>query len=1123
MMKLLLIAFSCFLLVTFSLSQKLETSLQNGHVKDITCADIHPNGKWALSGAKDNSLLLWNLENGKIIRHFTHHTYAVWSVDIHPNKDLFITSSADNSVCVVDLKTREVHHRWNFKDDVREAYFSPKGNYVLVFTTRDKWYVYSLKDGSRVNEFSKNYGVSNQAYTLLDDKQYALNTSGYKGAEVLTLKGDTIISLPFDKTYGMEFSPDGSMVSLSSSKLFAEVFDLESGKVLARLEDKDSDERCDGCNTKQVWSNNSKYILTMNNKNGAILWDAKSGKKLKKIMPSNSRPTSMEFSFDDQYVLINTDETLYAFSVKTGKKTLELKNKHLDYYELNPSPTSHSVIVPGEYHALNVWDYSTGRKTKVLKGYLNEPDNDGLAHMRDNWAQAGALKQIGLKRGFDLHPNKEIMACGGVDSLVHVIDIRSGRVLKTLKGHSKIVISAVFSPNGKQLATAGGDREIYLWNTSTWTIEDTLNGHFNIIFDLAYNTKGDKLISGSWDGSYVIWDFAKEQFNRVALETNSAYNVDFGNDDLYYLMGDNYKNLSFVEADGRETFRSVVGHTDVISDVLISPNRKQFLTASWDGSIKVWDYLSGMITHKASYSSTPLYSAAWYNDSVIAFAGADNVIRVWNIQSGAIQEIKDAHTSAITKLMFTMDKSKLISMSIDGMYKLWDFPSMKLNYSRIQISHDQWLSTHSSGRFDGSAAALKNVNYVSEMEVLPIGSLFDKYFTPNLIERVMKGENFDLGQNIQTLMEESPDVAFVMNELDSRSNLRADSDTIVAKEKEVELKVRINSNKKVINELRVYNNKKLVEIISLNEVIQFRGDKDIKSLKLKLNDGVNNVKVLAINEAGVESSPAELSIKFSDKAAQTDLFILSVGINDYKNSQYNLKYAVPDAKAFAKAIKRGGDTLFSSVKHIEVLNKDASKDGIQAAFDQIQQEIGPEDVFVFYYAGHGVMSSGENPEFYLVCHDVTNLYGDDEMLKSKAYSAKQMLDNSVEILASKQLFVLDACHSGGALNSLAQRGGGREKALAQLARSSGTYFLTASQDAQFANEAGDLKHGLFTYALLEILSGKGDNGDKKITVTEIKSHAEDRVPELSQEFHGSTQYPTSYSFGQDFPLVIVKD
>jgi len=35
----------------------------------------------------------------------------------------------------------------------------------------------------------------------------------------------------------------------------------------------------------------------------------------------------------------------------------------------------------------------------------------------------------------------------------------------------------------------------------------------------------------------------------------------------------------------------------------------------------------------------------------------------------------------------------------------------------------------------------------------------------------------------------------------------------------------------------------------------------------------------------------------------------------------------------------------------------------------------------------------------------------------------------------KQLFILDACQSGGAVKSFAQRGAVREKALAQLARS----------------------------------------------------------------------------------------
>lgn len=68
-----------------------------------------------------------------------------------------------------------------------------------------------------------------------------------------------------------------------------------------------------------------------------------------------------------------------------------------------------------------------------------------------------------------------------------------------------------------------------------------------------------------------------------------------------------------------------------------------------------------------------------------------------------------------------------------------------------------------------------------------------------------------------------------------------------------------------------------------------------------------------------------------------------------------------------------------------------------------------------------------------------------------------------------------------------------------------------------------MEHGLFTYAILEALEGKADGGvkDDKITANEIKTYVEDRVPELSEQYHGSPQYPTGYSFGQDFPLVII--
>jgi uncharacterized caspase-like protein len=106
---------------------------------------------------------------------------------------------------------------------------------------------------------------------------------------------------------------------------------------------------------------------------------------------------------------------------------------------------------------------------------------------------------------------------------------------------------------------------------------------------------------------------------------------------------------------------------------------------------------------------------------------------------------------------------------------------------------------------------------------------------------------------------------------------------------------------------------------------------------------------------------------------------------------------------------------------------------------------------------------------------------------------------------------------------MAARGAVEEKAINQLARSTGTFWLTASGSEQFAGEFAQLKHGLFTYCLLEGLSGKADGqNDKKITVQELSAYLNDQVPILSKQYKGSEQYPNTYVYGQDFPIIIVK-
>ncbi|MEO9533201.1 MAG: caspase family protein [Crocinitomicaceae bacterium] len=1129
MKRFVIFLFAFVLNFGFAQEKSLETVLQKGHSKYVTCSDFHPSGKYAITGSYDNSIILWNLQSGKQIRIYNKHTAPVWSAVFSDDGSQILSTSADQSILLYNTLTGEIVHSWESpRDEVRQAYFSYSGNEIILSTNRDGLIIYDRNSGELIGEYYKNYAAAYQKGVISPDGLTVLNTSSYKGAEVFDLKtNDTLLSIPFDKVYGMEYSPDGSKIALSSSKQFAKIYDATTGKEIADLTDPDSDEKCDGCHTKQIWSHNSKYLVTMSNKIDAILWDAQSGKKIASLYSEKYRPHVMRFTPDDSHLVINVHNTIVVVNLKTKKVTFEYKHDNLDYFDIQISANSELLTLPGDNNTAVVYNLKTGRKQITLAGYLNHDRDDGLRYSYENWTDTGILKYVSMRRAFALDQTQEHVVIGSVDSIAQMINIKTGKVVQEFKGHSKVVLAFDFSPDGKTLATSGGDRDIIIWDISTGKAIEKLEGHRNLVFDLAYNSDGTKLVSASWDGTIGTWDLVKGGYYLKDLGGNAPYKVDFTPNDLYIVNGDLHNRLEFWESDAVESFRNLIGNTNIVGDFDFNEDGSMIVSACWDGKVKVWDVNSGMQVARLNEHKGSVYAVSWSKESnLIASAGADNKVVLWNPVNNTIVAELIGHTDAVTDLEFTDEGRKLISLSAEGQLKVWDVNNKSEDYSRIQISRNQWISTTPAGYFDGSSKALGIVNYVSGMDVVPVGSLFDKYFSPGLINRMNNGESFNDRGEINSYIESSPTLAFHLSETSKRS-IPVDADsTYKWKRDRLPLSLEIDSQDEALEEVRIYNNGKLVVSEMFNEKLVFRGGaKNMKSYEIPLSDGDNLISGSVINKNRTESSPTKILVKFDGEAAKTDLYILSVGINEYKNPQYNLDYAVNDAGAFSKALVKGADSLFNEVFEYKINNSKATKLEIEKVLEELKEKIGPEDVFVFYYAGHGVMSLADDvgkQDFYIVTHDIVNLYGDQTMLDEKAVSARELMQYSVAISAEKQLFVLDACHSGGALESFATRGDGREKALAQLARSTGTFFLTASQDAQYANEVGDLKHGLFTYALLEVVEGSSDNGDHKVTVNEIKTYVEDRVPELSQEYRGSPQYPTSYSFGQDFPLVILK-
>ena len=285
--------------------------------------------------------------------------------------------------------------------------------------------------------------------------------------------------------------------------------------------------------------------------------------------------------------------------------------------------------------------------------------------------------------------------------------------------------------------------------------------------------------------------------------------------------------------------------------------------------------------------------------------------------------------------------------------------------------------------------------------------------------------------------------------------------------------------------------------------------------------GANEIRITAFNTRRTESNPAVIQITCPERQATSTLYGIAIAVGAYENPKYQLNWTIADAQSVMEAVSRSGKPLFESVQWTALFDAQVSKASIRTAFLAVQGKAKPGDTLLVFYAGHGVMSEGSSGvpgTFYLIPPSIRQLYGHDDDLAANAVSATDLRDWCKAIPAQKQILLLDACESGSAVETVALRGASEERALAQLSRSAGLSIIAAAGSAQGANEVKALGHGVFTYALIEGLSGKARSGDRPVTVRSLDAWLSLTVPELTKKYRAQMQIPTSCHRGQDFPL-----
>lgn len=1071
-----LFLFLFFSMVCIAQTNVMQTIIQKGHDQSVLAVSVSPDSNYVVTGSRDRSAKLWELSTGREVRNFLGHEGAVNCIDFSRDGKYIITSSGDRTAKIWDVLTaKEIYSTEPEARILTAAAFSPDMKYFVTAGFPDQARLWDMKTKKIIRTIPVN---ADQGLG------YGINIS---------------------------FSPDGQWLAIGEDNHVASVYSTATWKKTFTFSRAQG--WCGGCATWVKFSGDSRHLVMASNKGPVKRYSLNDGSLITVYAEEVNDLVGLLLTANNNEVTAITKKQIIRWEMQSAKEISRVTvNVEAEINEAACSNDGSKLLLACTDNTVTIRDNRSGTITGSLTGILNKRDKGGVTYDPNSYWESHIARYLRLKNDLLLSSDGKTLLKGRFGTKIRRWNITTGRTEAEYIAHNKAAVCYEFSKDGTRLLSGGADGKVILWDAMTGDTLKVIQAHREPVFDVHFSRDESKVLCSSWDATVKIFDLATGRpLHYFDFENASAYNVNFSANGLYIFAAQLDLTLKMWEVDTKRVVREFIGHTDVISSVCQSPDSKKLLSASWDGSIRLWDIATGLMDAKYAGHKGGVYTVKFSQDGKTFFSGgADRLVRMWDVTTGNMIRSFEGHQAEITSVLLRQDERMLISHSTDGVTKFWDLNTGKEFFEHIHLGERDWMVKTTDGYFNATDGARQAIHYVNGMKTYSVDQFFDEFYRPELLPQIFKSRGeLENGESIQGKLKSSPPPVVRMAVVP------------VSDPAKLELFVKITDQGGGAAGLKVFHNGKNVTLDKTALKFPSRnGESTVYKQVVDIVGGTNTFTATVVNRHNVESDPHTVEFFSEHVSKASTCYILAVGINEYKNPMMSLNYARSDAQSFTGLVSENAGKLFKTIELHALYDQNASRAKILDKLDELSLKIYPEDVFIFYYAGHGSMVDAR---FFFIPTESLRLY-DLKSLQKDAIEAGILQEKFANIKALKQLIVMDACQSGGSVELLATRGTGEEKAIAQLARSAGIHILASAGSEQFATEFAELGHGLFTYVLIKGLEGDADGSPKdgKVTIYELKSFIDDQMPELTRKLKGRPQYPYTFSRGQDFPIVIEK-
>ena len=539
-----IIFFLYIVIGTFSFSQKEELVIHRTHSSDIQLLEFSKSGKFLASLGKNSEIIIWHIKLNRLLTTF-------YIDDIESIQNMSFSENED----ILYVKTK----RTVFSFDISKTKLKDIGTINL-----------------RTNRFKNKYSDKNTDWSIR--KGIIIKQKDQKKRNLFRLSANSVET----KLTSFDISPDQKYIIAGAEDGLVYIYNYAFGvlsKTLTGHTSEINDVR---------FSEDGKFFASAGRDRSIIVWNTKNFEIENRISSSIYRKNTVTYGVSGKQIYVG-DELGYIYEIDLNQSFPKINVSRTSQHAIN------KIVNSNETHEYFIATSNNEvlQKTSPIGSEINKKyayEQFALKNGKSILFESLGIYQppYGEVSMLEFSPsgNKMIYSGPSDNPNISLYNFKNRKKVKLYKGHDWQKFNSIaFIDDSTIIGNVNKSNVIYFWQNidkKYYYKTDTLPFKINNIVNLG----GGNL----WVNTAIYGQYLYNYKARIPTKIMSNnYKKIFRHED--YIIFVDYSNaLVFYNYKTKEKYFTFRGHSDMVTDISFHPENNNFVTSSFDGTIKVWDF-----------------------------------------------------------------------------------------------------------------------------------------------------------------------------------------------------------------------------------------------------------------------------------------------------------------------------------------------------------------------------------------------------------------------------------------------------------------------------------------------------------------------------------------------------